>query len=109
LEKVEVFFNRHGEISTFSGRLLLGVRHFISLPAGLARMNIAKFSFYTILGSFVWVNILALLGYFIGENEELVRRYLTFIIVFLVIAVIIMGIIYIRRKKLKDCLDKVKN
>jgi membrane protein DedA with SNARE-associated domain len=98
LERVELFFNSHGEISTFSGRLLLGVRHFISLPAGLAKMNLAKFSFYTILGSFIWVNILALLGYFIGENEELVRRYLTFIIIFLIITIIIISTIYIRRK-----------
>ncbi|MDR2342139.1 MAG: VTT domain-containing protein, partial [Campylobacteraceae bacterium] len=100
----ELFFNSHGEISTFSGRLVLGVRHFISLPAGLAKMNLLKFSFYTILGSFIWVNILALLGYFIGENEELVKRYLTFIIIFLIIAIIIMGVIYIWRKKLKTLL-----
>ncbi|MDR1007076.1 MAG: DedA family protein [Campylobacteraceae bacterium] len=101
LEKVEIFFNRHGEISTFSGRLILGVRHFISLPAGLARMNLAKFSFYTILGSFIWVNILALLGFFIGENEELIQKYLTLIIVFLIITIIIICIIYILRKNKK--------
>jgi membrane protein DedA with SNARE-associated domain len=98
LEKVEIFFSKHGEISTFSGRLLLGVRHFISLPAGLARMNLSKFCFYTILGSFIWVNILALLGYFIGENQDLIHRYLTFIIIFLIIAVIIMAVVYIWRK-----------
>jgi membrane protein DedA with SNARE-associated domain len=99
LEKVEVFFNRHGEISTFSGRLLIGVRHFISLPAGLAKMNLIKFSLYTILGSFIWVNILVLLGYFIGENQELIHQYLTLIIITLAVAVVIMGIIYIWRKK----------
>ncbi|MDR0761882.1 MAG: DedA family protein [Campylobacteraceae bacterium] len=106
LETVELFFRQHGEISTFSGRLLLGVRHFISLPAGLARMNIAKFSFYTILGSFIWVNILALLGYFIGENQELIERYLTFIIIFLIIAIIIIGVIYIWGKRLRASQDK---
>jgi membrane protein DedA with SNARE-associated domain len=98
LEKVELFFNRHGEISTFSGRLLLGVRHFISLPAGLARMNLAKFSFYTILGSFIWVNILALLGYFIGENDELIKKYLGYIIVIIIILVAIAAFFYIKRE-----------
>ncbi|MDR1461014.1 MAG: DedA family protein [Campylobacteraceae bacterium] len=99
LEKVEVFFNRHGEISTFSGRLVLGVRHFISLPAGLARMNLAKFSFYTLLGSFIWVNILALLGFFIGENEELIQKYLMYIIVGLIVLTVTGGIIYFWREK----------
>ncbi|MDR0666140.1 MAG: DedA family protein, partial [Campylobacteraceae bacterium] len=101
LEKVEVFFNRHGEISTFSGRLLLGVRHFISLPAGLARMNMAKFSFYTILGSFVWVNILAMLGYFIGENQELIHRYLSIIIAALAVFIVLLAAAYMLYKKYK--------
>ncbi|MDR1285298.1 MAG: DedA family protein [Campylobacteraceae bacterium] len=97
LEKVEIFFNRHGEISTFSGRLVLGVRHFISLPAGLARMNLTKFSFYTILGSFIWVNILALLGFFIGENEELIQKYLWYIIIALIILIIIIAFFYAKK------------
>jgi membrane protein DedA with SNARE-associated domain len=99
LEKVEIFFKKHGEISTFSGRLIIGVRHFISLPAGLARMNLAKFSFYTILGSFIWVNILALLGYFIGQNQELIHRYLTYIIVILAALVVVGCFIYARKNK----------
>jgi membrane protein DedA with SNARE-associated domain len=102
LEKVEVFFKQHGEISTFSGRLLLGVRHFISLPAGLARMNMAKFSLYTILGSFIWVNILALLGYFIGGNQELIEEYLGYIIIALIILIIIAGFFYIKKHNKKS-------
>jgi membrane protein DedA with SNARE-associated domain len=94
LEKVELFFKRHGEISTFSGRLLLGVRHFISLPAGLARMNMARFSLYTIFGSFIWVNILALLGFFIGENEELINKYLSIIVVILVLFIALLVTVY---------------
>ncbi len=68
--KGEIFFQQHGTISTFIGRLILGVRHYISFPAGLARMHIGKFCFYTSFGAGIWVIVLAYIGYFVGNNRE---------------------------------------
>ena len=72
--KGEIFFRKHGTISTFIGRLILGVRHYISFPAGLARMHMGKFCFYTSLGAGIWVLVLAYIGYFVGNNKEKVME-----------------------------------
>jgi membrane protein DedA with SNARE-associated domain len=82
--KGEEFFLKHGNISTFIGRLILGVRHYISFPAGLCRMSIGKFCFYTAFGAGIWVSILAYIGYFVGNNKERImevsRQWSIFII-----------------------------
>jgi len=76
LDKLEQFFQTHGELSTFNGRLIPGIRQLISLPAGLARMNMSRFILYSALGAGIWVVVLALIGYFLGSNQELVSQYL---------------------------------
>ncbi|EAL5740085.1 DedA family protein [Campylobacter lari] len=97
----EAFFNKHGEISTFSGRLIPGLRQYISLPAGLARMNLKKFIFYTSLGAGIWCLILLILGYILGKNEDLIKEYLHFVIVTCIVfvAMIVAIYIYIQKRK----------
>ncbi len=70
LEKMESFFFRHGEISTFTGRLIPGVRQYISFPAGLARMNLFRFLLFTGLGAGIWVAILVWIGYIAGAQLD---------------------------------------
>jgi membrane protein DedA with SNARE-associated domain len=70
----ERFFFHHSAFAIFVGRLLPGVRHLISLPAGLSRMPLAKFCLLTTLGAGIWVAFLTLLGYWFGSNPELLAQ-----------------------------------
>lgn len=104
LQRMEDFFARHGHISTFTGRLIPAVRQYISLPAGLARMNLAVFSFYTSLGAGIWVTILAVLGYTLGHNEQAIRGNLHLITLFLLGSVAVIVLLYVRLKLKKKVL-----
>lgn len=98
--KMETYFEKHGTISTFFGRLIPAVRQYISFPAGLAKMNLTLFSIYTSLGAAIWVIILAVLGYVIGDNELLVKEYLRYIIIALLVFIAIFSIrYYLKHKK----------
>lgn len=103
LDKAELFFARHGEFSTFIGRLLPGIRQYISLPAGLARMNLWAFSVATALGAGIWVAVLAGAGYWFGRNEEMVIRNMHRITLITVVFCLVIIVIYwwlkVRRKE----------
>lgn len=67
VETAEKFFDRHGAVSTFVGRLVPAVRQLISIPAGLARMGLPRFVLFTTLGAGIWNSVLALLGYYCSK------------------------------------------
>lgn len=92
LHKTDAFFARHGAISTFTGRLIPGIRHLISLPAGLTRMNLVTFSLYTLLGAGLWSAVLTAMGWFIGGNETLIHDNLPLVTGLLVLfCVLLLG------------------
>ena len=101
LEKMDIYFKKHGHVSTFTGRLIPGIRQLISIPAGLARMNLVQFSIYTALGAGIWALILTLLGYFIGENQELINTYLKQITITIVLLMLVLMAIYYTYQKRK--------
>ena len=97
---IEVFFAKYGSISTFTGRLIPGIRQYISLPAGLGKMNIKLFTLYTTIGAGLWIITLALLGYFIGKNKELIQQYLHIITLFLVVFILLISVfLYLKNRR----------
>lgn len=102
IDKMDKFFDKYGSVSTFTGRLIPGIRQLISIPAGLSRMNLVKFSLYTSLGAGIWAIILIMLGFVIGENQELINIYLKQITLFIVVSILILGVFYYRYQKRKS-------
>jgi membrane protein DedA with SNARE-associated domain len=101
-EKVEQFFLQHGEISTFLGRLVPVVRHLISIPAGLSGMGHLRFSFYTLAGAGIWCSILACMGYFIGENQQLIMQYSHKALAWIILFSIALITVYVRRHRQRN-------
>ena len=75
VKKAEDYFNEHGKVSTFVGRLIPGIRQLISIPAGLCKMHFGWFLLYTFLGAGIWNVVLALLGYITRGQKELIDAY----------------------------------
>ena len=75
MEKAEAYFNEHGKVSTFVGRLIPGIRQLISIPAGLSRMHFGQFLLYTFLGAGIWNTVLAVLGIIAHGQADLINQY----------------------------------
>jgi len=101
LEMTERFFDKYGEKTIFICRFIPAVRHFISIPAGIGKMKLLKFSFYTITGATLWNLFLAYLGYWLAERWELVHHYSRYLDYIVIICCIIF-LIYWVRKRLKS-------
>jgi len=97
--RVEQIFCDHGKFSTFIGRLIPGVRQYISFPAGLARMPLGPFIIYTGLGAGIWIIILAIIGYLVGNNQEMIKQYSHRSLYYLLPAIIFISCIYIWNHK----------
>jgi len=100
--KSERYFMKHGDITTFIGRLIPGIRQFVSLPAGFSRMGLAKFSFYTALGAGIWSFILIYVGYLYGENTAIVEENLHIITMTIITVSLAIILIYLLYKKKRD-------
>jgi len=107
IQTAEKYFDRHGAVSTFFGRLVPAVRQLISIPAGLAKINLTKFLLYTTLGAGIWNTILAAIGYYLHSvvsEDELAAKVSEYshelnVAILIVAAVVIIFIIYKGIKK----------
>ena len=97
LERTDAYFRKHGEATTFIGRLIPLVRHLISLPAGFARMNLPKFITFTALGAGIWTAILIFVGYFFGSDAPPILKIVTGIL--LALSLVFLMVYYLRQKK----------
>lgn len=102
VEKAKTWFDKRGYVATALGRLVPGIRTYISIPAGISKMPLLPFFIYSTLGSLVWVFLLTYAGYVLGENYERVGTYLKPISAVVLIAVLSLSIYWIikRRKKI---------
>ena len=106
VETAEKFFNKHGVIATFIGRLVTVVRQLISIPAGLAKMHIGKFIAYTALGAGIWNAVLAALGWYLEKivpEEQLISTVTEYsdIIGYAIVGLVVLALGYIVYKGIK--------
>ena len=95
----EEYFIRNGKTSTFIGRLVPGVRHLISIPAGLAKMNMRDFMLFTFVGAGIWNIILAIIGFYLYEIREQIFPYIGHILLAVGVGFVVYLVIKARKNK----------
>ncbi|MDP9327356.1 MAG: DedA family protein [Actinomycetota bacterium] len=98
VDRAHAWFERHGDIAVFFGRLLPVIRTFISLPAGIARMNVVRFTVYTVLGCLPFVTAIGYLGYRAGDRWVKVEHTLQPFSWLIAGAIVVLGIAYVARR-----------
>jgi membrane protein DedA with SNARE-associated domain len=98
VQKAKVWFEQKGDIATALGRLVPGIRTYISVPAGISKMPLLPFLFYSTLGSFVWVSFLTASGYLLGANYKLVATYLKPISILVLLVIIVLSIYWVMKR-----------
>jgi membrane protein DedA with SNARE-associated domain len=106
VQKAKDWFDRKGDIATALGRLVPGIRTYISVPAGISKMPILPFFFYSTLGSIVWVTFLTASGYLLGANYKLVVIYLKPISILVLLVIIALSIYWMMKRKRTSMLNK---
>lgn len=101
LDWTESFFKKYGDRSTFVSRLLPAIRTYISLPAGIAKMNLKKFTIYTFAGSIIWSIMLTYVGITLGEQWIKIRHYSDYVDGVVIAGIAIIIIIIIKKKVAK--------
>jgi len=101
LEKTERWFATRGELTIFFSRLVPVVRHLISLVAGVAEMDVKKFSVFTIAGAAIWNSLMAYLGFYLGTNWHLITQYADEISLVIVVLIVIVVVWYVARHLIK--------
>ncbi len=99
LSETDRFFDKHGEITIFLGRLIPVIRELISLPAGFAEMNFFKFALFTAIGSGVWDTLLIVIGLFFGSNAQPVMKIAIGILLLFVFLVLVLYALNGNKKK----------
>jgi membrane protein DedA with SNARE-associated domain len=100
LINAEKWFSKKGELTIFIGRFIPIVRHIISIPAGIGKMNIKKFSLYTIIGAGMWNSFLIYVGFILGNNWEKIKQYSDYIS-WGILGIIVLGGLYFLLKEIK--------
>jgi membrane protein DedA with SNARE-associated domain len=108
LKTTEKWFSKQGELTIFVGRFIPVVRHFISIPAGIGKMNIKRFVFYSIAGAAIWNFLLTYVGFVLGKNWDEIKYYINYFSWTVLGLIIIAGIYFLWKEMKKRKLKRKK-